>query len=114
MQIFGFILLIVLELIAITILFRMENRIMSTTPVTREQFDAGLAALLQAEATRDAAVTSALNDLIAKVQSGTVPPEDFAAELANITTLQTNAAALTQQATADDPGPTTVPTTPVS
>jgi hypothetical protein len=87
---------------------------MSTTAVTRDQFDAGLQALISAEAARDAAVTTALNDLIAKVDAGTVTtPEDFSAELAQITTLQTNAAAITATATADDPGPTTVPTAPV-
>lgn len=81
---------------------RKEIYTMSTTAVTRDQFDAALAALLQAEATRDAAVTTALNDLIAKVGSGGVTtPEDFAAELAQVATLQANAAALTQTATAD-------------
>lgn len=92
---------------------REEIHTMSTTAVTRDQFDAALAALLQAEATRDAAVIQALNDLAAKVAAGTITtPEDFTAELATVTTLATNAAALTQTATADDPGPTTVPTTP--
>ena len=87
---------------------------MSTTAVTRDQLDAALANLLQAEAARDAAVIKALNDLAAKVAAGTVTtPEDFTAELATVTTLVTNAAALTQTATAADPGPTTVPTTPV-
>jgi len=94
---------------------REELYIMSTTAVTRSQFDAALAALLQAEATRDAAVTQALNDLLAKIAAGTITtPEDFTAELTTVTTLQTNAAALTQAATADDPGPTTVPTTPIT
>lgn len=79
---------------------------------TQEQFDAALANLLQAEAARDAAVTQALNDLQAKISAGA--PVDLSAELAQITTLQTNAAALTQTATADDPGPTTVPTTPIA
>lgn len=82
--------------------------------VTQAQLDAGLSALLTAEAARDVAVTSALNDLIAKVNAGSVPPADFTAELAQIATLQANAAALTQTATTDDPGPTVVPTTPVS
>jgi len=86
---------------------------MSTTAVTREQFDAALTALLAAEATRDAAVTQALKDLAEKIAAGTVvTPADFTAELAQITTLQANAAAITQTATAADPGPTSVPTTP--
>jgi hypothetical protein len=94
---------------------REELQQMSTTAVTRDQLDAAITSLLQAEAARDAAVTQALNDLVAKVASGTVvTPEDFSAELAQITTLQTNAAALTQTATADDPGPTTVPAAPAS
>jgi hypothetical protein len=94
---------------------REELHEMSTTAVTREQFDAALTTLLAAEAVRDAAVTQALKDLDDKIAAGTVvTPADFTAELAQITTLQTNAAALTQTATAADPGPTTVPTTPVS
>jgi hypothetical protein len=93
---------------------REELQKMSTTAVTRDQFDAALSALLAAEAARDAAVTQALTDLIAKVSAGSVTPADFAAELAQVQTLQANAAALTQTATADDPGPTVVPSTPVS
>ena len=90
---------------------------MSTTAVTKDQLDAALQNLLQAEAARDAAVTQALTDLQEKISAGGVPtPADFAAELAIITTLQTNAAALTQTATADDPGPTAVtpPAAPTS
>jgi endonuclease III len=79
---------------------------------TQAEFDAALAALLSAEAARDAAVTQALNDLTAKVAAGETI--DLSAELAQITTLQANAAALTQTATADDPGPTVVPTTPIA
>lgn len=87
---------------------------MSTQAVTRDQFDAALQQLLQAEAARDAAVTKALDDLIAKVNAGTVTtPEDFAAELGTVSTLMSNAAAITQTATVDDPGPTDVPTTPI-
>lgn len=77
-------------------------------PVTRQEFDAGLTALIAAEAARDAAVTTALTDLIAKINAGTVPPEDFTAELNQVLALQQAAAALTQTATSDDPGPTTV------
>lgn len=77
---------------------------------TQQQFDDALTALIAAEAARDAAVTAALNDLIAKVAAGNTTNLD--AELAQVLTLQTNAAAITQTATADDPGPTTVPTTP--
>lgn len=94
---------------------REEVRIMSSSIVTRAQFDAALTALLAAEAARDAAVTQALNDLLAKIAAGTVTtPEDFTAELTQVTTLQSNAAALTQTATADDPGPTTVSPTPAA
>jgi len=94
---------------------REELHTMSTSIVTRAQFDAALTALLQAEAARDAAVTQALKDLAAKIAAGTVvTPEDFSAELAQVATLQTNAAALTQTATADDPGVTTVSTTPAA
>jgi hypothetical protein len=94
---------------------REELHTMSTSIVTRDQFDAALISLLAAEAARDAAVTKALTDLIAKVAAGTVTtPADFTAELAQVATLQTNAAALTQTATADDPGPTTVPATPAA
>lgn len=94
---------------------REELHEMSSSIVTRAQFDAALANLLTAEAARDAAVTQALTDLLAKIAAGTVvTPEDFTAELATITTLQANAAALTQTATADDPGPTTVPTAPAT
>ena len=88
---------------------------MSTTAVTRDQLDAALNNLLAAEAARDAAVIQALTDLAAKVAAGTVTtPEDFTAELATVTTRWpfTNAAARTPTATSDDPGPTTVPTTP--
>jgi hypothetical protein len=77
---------------------------------TQAQFDAALAALLTAEAARDAAVTQALNDLIAKVNSG--EQIDLSAELAEVASLQSNAAAITQTATADDPGPTTVAQAP--
>lgn len=88
---------------------------MATTVVTRDQFDAALQNLLAAEAARDAAVTKALSDLVAKVNSGTVTtPEDFTAELATITQLQANAAALTQTATADDPGSTNVTAPPTT
>ena len=94
---------------------REEVFTMSSSIVTRAQFDAALANLQAAEAARDAAVTQSLTDLIAKVNAGTVTtPDDFTAELATITTLQTNAAALTQTATADDPGPTTVSTAPAT
>lgn len=89
---------------------REELHAMSTTAVTKDQFDAALAALLQAEAARDAAVIQALKDLQDKVTSG--QPIDLAAELANVLTLTTNAAAITQTATAADPGPTTVTTPP--
>ena len=79
---------------------------------TQAEFDASLDALIAAEAARDAAVTQALTDLEAKIAAGTVTtPTDFSAELAKIATLQTNAAAITATATADDPGPTVVPTT---
>lgn len=90
-----------------------QVQLMSETTVTRDQLDAAIAQLLQAEATRDQAVLTALTDLQAKIAGGTVTPDDFSAELATITTLATNAASLTQTATADDPGPTTVPTTPI-
>jgi hypothetical protein len=94
---------------------REELHTMSTSIVTRAQFDAAFAALQQAEAARDAAVTTALNDLVAKIAAGTVTtPEDFTAELAIVTALQANAAALTQSATADDPGPVVVPSTPAA
>ena len=77
---------------------------------TQAQFDASLDALIAAEAARDAAVAQALTDLTAKVAAGTVTtPADFTAELAKVATLQTNAAAITATATADDPGPTVVP-----
>jgi hypothetical protein len=94
-----------------------QNQILEVVKmsVTQAQFDTGLAALQAAEAARDAAVTAALNDLVAKVAAGTVAtPADFTAELAIITTLQANAAALTQLATTDDPGPTAVPSTPIA
>jgi hypothetical protein len=79
---------------------------------TQAELDASLDALIAAEAARDAAVTQALTDLEAKIAAGTVTtPTDFSAELAKIATLQTNAAAITATATADDPGPTVVPTT---
>jgi hypothetical protein len=87
---------------------------METTQVTRADLDAGIATLLAAEAARDAAVIKAINDLQAKVAGGSVSPEDFAAELANINTLASNAAALTQTATASDPGPTDVTVPPAA
>ena len=74
--------------------------------------DTALSALITAEATRDAVVTQALNDLIAKANSG--ENIDIPAELAKIATLQANAAAITQAATAADPGPTTIPTQPIA
>ena len=98
-------------------LTRIESEIhkMADTIVSRKDLDAAIANLLAAEAARDQAVTTALNDLGAKIAAGEVTtPEDFSAELAQITTLQSNAAALTATATADDPGPTTVPTTPIA
>jgi hypothetical protein len=76
---------------------------------TQAQFDTAFDALIAAEAARDAAVTQALNDLIAKVAAGNTT--DLSAELAQVATLQANAAAITSEATADDPGPTVVPTT---
>jgi phage shock protein A len=79
------------------------------TMTTQSQFDAALSALITAEAVRDAAVTAALNDLIAKVNSGNT--DDLSAELAEIATLQSNAAAITATASGDDPG-TTVITSP--
>ena|ERR1035437_1033479 len=75
---------------------------------TQAQFDTAFTTFIAAEATRDAAVTSALNDLIAKVAAGNTA--DLSAELAQLATLQANAAAITATATADDPGPTVVPT----
>lgn len=90
-----------------------QKSILEVLMTNRADFDAALANLLSAEAARDAVVTTALNDLIAKVTAGTLPPEDFAAELQTVQTLASNAAALTQTATVDDPGPTTVPTTPI-
>jgi hypothetical protein len=87
---------------------RMENTIMTT----QAEFDSSLDALIAAEAARDAAVTQALTDLSAKVAAGTVTPANFATELAKVQTLQTNAAAITATATADDPGPTVITPTP--
>lgn len=79
-------------------------RIMSTTIVTRDQFDAALKTFAADQAAANAAVTQALNDLAAKVAGGTVTtPEDFSAELATITTLQASAAAVTLTAGNDDP-----------
>ena len=109
-----------------TYLILKELQTMSTTAVSREQFDAGLTNLLQAEAQRDTAVlqafsqtTTALDDLVAKVNAGAVPPEDFAAELASVQKLNANAvtlaqtaAQITQTATSDDPGPVTVTAAP--
>jgi hypothetical protein len=89
-------------------ILKLEGKIMTT----QAEFDASLDALIAAEAARDAAVTQALNDLMAKVAAGNVNPTDFAAELAKVATLQTNAANITAQASADDPGPTVVPVTP--
>jgi hypothetical protein len=91
-------------------LLRLILQNQETEMTTQEQFDAALTALIAAEAARDAAVTAALTDLIAKVAAGNTTNLD--AELAQVLTLQTNAASITATATADDPGPTTVPTTP--
>lgn len=85
---------------------------MSATAVTKDQFDAALAALLAAEATRDAAVIQAIKDLQDKVASG--QEINLVDELSKVLTLTTNAATITQTATAADPGPTTVPTTPIT
>jgi hypothetical protein len=82
------------------------------TMTTKEEFDAALQKLLQAEAARDAAVLQSLTDLQAKIAAG--QQVDLSAELASIITLQNNAAAITQAATADDPGPTDVTGPPSS
>jgi hypothetical protein len=86
---------------------RIEQKL-EKTMTTQAQFDAALAALITAEGSRDAAITQALTDLIAKVAAGNTTNLD--AELAQVLTLQTNAAAITATATADDPGPTVIPT----
>ena len=72
---------------------RIEEKIMSTSPVTREQLDEALTSAVTT-------ITTALSDLQAKIAAGTVTtPEDFSAELAQIQ-------GLVSTATADDPGPT--------
>jgi hypothetical protein len=69
---------------------------MSTTAVTREQFDAALDSAVTT-------ITTALSDLAAKVAAGTVvTPEDFSAELAKVQ-------GLVSTATAADPVPPTPP-----
>lgn len=59
---------------------------------TRDDLNAAIDALT-------AALNTALTDLLAKIQNGTVTtPEDFSAEIAKLQ-------ALTATATSDDPGP---------
>lgn len=76
-------------------LIRIEEKIMSTSPVTREQLDAALT-------TAVTTITTAISDLQAKIAAGGITtPEDFSAELAQIQSL-------VGTATAADPGaPTT-------
>jgi ABC-type transporter Mla subunit MlaD len=79
---------------------------------TQADLDTAISNLTAAEAARDAAVSQAFTDLLAKIAAGQVTtPADFTAEVTALQTLQTNAAAITATATADDPGPTVVPTT---
>ncbi len=80
---------------------------------SQTDLDTAISNLTTAEAARDAAVNQAFTDLLAKIAAGQVTtPADFTAEVTALQTLQSNAAAITATATADDPGPTTV--TPAS
>lgn len=79
-----------------------EIHTMSTSIVTRDQFDAALTAAVTT-------ITTSINDLLAKIAAGTVTtPEDFTAEL---NTLQ----GLAATALSADPGTETPPVeTPAS
>ena len=72
--------------------FQTRRKIMSTTPVTREQLDAALDAAVST-------ITTAIDDLLAKIQAGQVTtPEDFTAEVQKLQ-------AIANAAQASDPGP---------
>ena len=74
---------------------------MSTTAVTRDQFDAALTSAVTT-------ITTAISDLQAKIAAGGVTtPEDFSAELAKVQSLVSTA-------TAADPGPQTPPAPPTA
>ncbi len=78
-------------------ILRQLNRLQETTQMTatRADLDSAIQLLLAAEATRDAAVSKAIADLAAKVQNGVVSSSsDFAAEVAQLQALQSNAATL--------------------
>ena len=78
---------------------RIEEKIMSTSPVTRAELDSALTSAVTT-------ITNAIADLQAKIAAGTVTtPEDFSAELATIQ-------GLVGTATAADPGPETPQTPP--
>ena len=73
-------------------MFQIRRKIMSTTPVTREQLDAALDAAVTT-------ITTAIDDLLAKIQAGQViTPEDFSAEVQKLR-------AIANAASSADPGP---------
>ena len=85
------------------------ERNQETMMANQADFDTSLDTLIAAEVSWDAAITKSLTDLMAKVAAGTVTtPADMTAELTKIQALQSAAAAITAEATKDDPGPTTV------
>jgi hypothetical protein len=98
------------------VLTHLERKIdhMSSTIVTRDQFDAALSSLVTTQQAALTEIATAITDLVAKVGTGGVTtPEDFTAELNEIQGLTTAASAAAASAQASDPG-APAPATPAS
>lgn len=77
---------------------------------TIQDLDAAISSLEQAETTAAATITSALNDLVAKVAAAGTPI-DVAPEVARIQAVATSLGTLGTTASSDDPGAATTPPT---
>jgi hypothetical protein len=86
---------------------------MSTTAVTRDQLDAGIAALQTTFSNGVQTLQTAISDLQAKIAAGTVTtPEDFTAELNTLNGIASSFSAEVTAAQAADPGAPASPGTP--
>lgn len=84
---------------------------MSTTAVTRDQLDAGLASLQATVTNGVETIQTAISDLQAKIAAGGVTtPEDFSAELGTINSIASAFGAEVSTAQTADPGPQSTPT----
>jgi len=95
------------------IIYKEIYKMATNPPVTQAQFDAGLATFQTSLSDGLGKISTAITDLINKINAGT--PADLTNELTAVNQMAANLKAAVDSAVADDPGPTPPPIpTPVT